>query len=105
MSELTLTELEAAARGQGYAAEVVNTGGGVVALSLTVHGAEALVALDDGHQHGSTWVVALDGETRERIGEAETDELPVTSDADQTVRDAVAWVRHAVWGDALGADQ
>lgn len=97
-----MSALRDSAEDMGYGAEVVNTGGGVMALSLRVDGAYALVALDYGRTVGESWCVALDGDTREEFGEAESPEAPVTSDADQTVRDAVAWVRHAVWGDALG---
>jgi hypothetical protein len=95
--ELTLDELVAAATVMGFPAEVTNTGGGVMALALTVHGHQALIALDYGHTSGSTWAVSLDGETREKYGEAEADDLPVTSDAEQTIRDAREWVlAHAV---------
>jgi hypothetical protein len=85
----------------GYLAEIVNTGGGVMALALTVDDQYALLSLDGGRLDGTTWVVALDGETRQGVGEYETAELPVTSDSDQTIADAVAWVRHIVWGEPL----
>jgi hypothetical protein len=101
---LTLTELAAAANASGYPAAVVNTGGNVVALALTVHGAAALVSLDDGQTTGETWTVSLDGDTREQYGETDAGELPVTSDASQTIADAAQWVRHAVWGDTLYPD-
>lgn len=102
MAELTLAELAAAANGMGFPAEVTNTGGGVMALTLAVHGHHALIALDYGHTSGSTWAVSLDGETREKYGEAEADDLPVTSDAEQTIRDAREWVlAHAVVVDRM----
>lgn len=89
---LTLTELQTSARTMGFRADIVNTGGNVMALSLTVHGADALVSLDWGQTSGTEWSVSLDAATREQYGEQDSGDLPVTSDADQTVRDAVAWI-------------
>lgn len=96
MAEMTLDALKGAANGMGYNAEIVNTGGGVVALSFRASGVWCLVALDEGRADGAEWCVALDGLSREQYGEAESPSVPVYSDADQTVRDAVAWVLHAV---------
>lgn len=95
---LTLTDLAAAAAFAGHPAEVTNTGGGVMALAVTFDGVPALLALDYGQEEGSTWSASLDAEARERHGEEDTGELPVTSDAEQTIADARAWVRHTVYG-------
>lgn len=90
---LTLTALEQAARAAGLAdAGIVNTGGGVMSLSFTVDGAQALVCLDDGHASGSTWTVALDGDTREQLGEDEHTADVAGLDAAEIIRQAVAWV-------------
>lgn len=90
---LSLEMLRVAAIWQGIPAEIVNTGGGVMALSVTVDGGHYLIALDYGHFHGSSWCIATDDETREALGELESPDYPVTSDADQTIADAVGWVR------------
>lgn len=91
---ITLVELESAARGMGMRADVVNTGGGVMALSLTIGRHDYLIALDYGQPEGTGWSIATDGDTREIHGEIECDDIAVTSDADQTIRDAIAW---AAW--------
>lgn len=94
---LTLQELATAARWQGRNPCIINTGGGVMALSLIVDGAHALVSLDGGQMSGSEWSVSLDSDTRELLGEEEST-APVISDADQTISDAVAWVQVSAHG-------
>lgn len=89
---ITLDQLRTSAERMGYRAEIIGTGGNVVALSLTVNGADALVSLGDGVEEGTDWSVSLDGATREQYGEEGADDLPVTSDADQTITDAAAWI-------------
>ncbi|MDB5733356.1 MAG: hypothetical protein JWQ03_3251 [Variovorax sp.] len=93
---LTLSQLRSSARTMGYPAEIVGTGGNVVALSVTINHVHALIGLGDGVEEDDTWNVSLDGISRETFGEWETDELPVTSDADQTITDAAAWLTHIV---------
>lgn len=95
---LTLADLRDAARSAGHPAEIAGTGGNVIALAVTVYGAEALVGLGDGTDEADTWSVSLDGATRERVGDLASAELPVTSDAAQTVADAAAWIAAAVAG-------
>jgi hypothetical protein len=91
---LTLTDLATSAQLAGFRAEAIGTGGNVRALSLTVDGHSLLLSLgEDGEEEGSVWFVSTDGETREVHGEREAGPFPVTSDADQTVRDVAAWWR------------
>lgn len=97
---MTLQQLADAARWQGRNPCIINTGGGVMALSLIIDNAHALVCLNDGQMSGTEWSVSLDADTRETYGEAEVT-APITSDADQTITDAVAWVRHNVYGDEI----
>lgn len=101
---LTLSDLLTSAQWQDINAEIVGTGGNVVALAFTVNGAHALLSLGDGVDCDSTWNVSLDGATRLALGEASADDLPVTSDSDQTMMDACQWVRHAVEGAPVGDD-
>lgn len=89
---ITLAELEQSARAMGYGAEVIGTGGNVLALSLTVDGAHALVSLGEGVSEGEDWSVGLDGDTRETYGDRDSGPHPVTSDAGQTIAEAAAWI-------------
>ena len=89
-STLTLTDLVDSARAMGlFAPYVDGIGGGMTALHFQDYGMGALyiVTLDDGNAVGSTWCVGL------ADGSEDSGELPVTSDADQTMRDALAWAR------------
>jgi hypothetical protein len=72
---------------------IIGTGGNCLALSVVVDGASLLLSLDDGTMSGDTWTVSTDGETREVQGERESIPFPVTSDADQTMRDVIGWWR------------
>lgn len=92
-STLTLQSLADSARYMGLRPCIISTGGNVMALSLVIDGASFLLSLDDGTMTGDTWTISTDGETREIRGELESYAYPVTSDADQTIRDAIGWTR------------
>lgn len=85
--ELSLTELQSSAWSMGFHAWIDDLAGGLVGLHLK-HGSGPLflVTLDGGREEGSSWCVGL------ADGSDDSGELPVSSDADQTLRDALAWM-------------
>lgn len=90
---VTLVELQTAAQWAGINAEVIGTGGNVVALSMTVRGHAFLLSLGgDGYAEGETWGIGPDGDSIDALGDINSGEYPVTSDADQTIADALGWV-------------
>jgi hypothetical protein len=102
---MTLTELVTSARTMGYRADIVGTGGNVVALSVTFHGDDVLISLGDGVHESDSWSVSTDGATRDRVGYWESADLPISSDADQIIGDAHAWALHVVWGYSFGSSE
>lgn len=98
---LTLVEMLDAASEAGVRAKIVDAGGNVRALTVRWGGAEMLFSLGDGTDCGTDWSVSLDGVTRLKHGEASAEGVPVTSDAAQTLADALGWLRHCMWGEPL----
>jgi len=86
---ISLQDLAYAAECAGFRPEIVNTGGGVMAVEFARLGEFVTMTLDGGQQQGTTWKISTAMEDR---ATAESDDFPVYSDADQTLYDGLGWI-------------